>query len=695
MRKTLGGVALALIGGVAPALWSAGAAAQVETVVVTATRVPRPELEVPASVDRLTGDEMREDRAQVNLSESLGRVPGIAVQNRQNYAQDLQIQSRGFGARSTFGVRGIRLVADGIPATMPDGQGQAATFALGSAESVEVLRGPFSALYGNAAGGVIVVETMDGPRVPTAQADLFLGSYGTWRTGLKFGGQAGALNGIGDVSRFETDGYRSHSAAQRDHLNAKLKYELSPSSALTMVANSLRQPDTQDPLGLTRAQMEQDPRQATAVATQFNTRKTISQDQAGGTLRQRVGDGRIEAMLYGGQRGVEQYLAIPVATQLAPTHSGGIVNLDRNYGGGALRGFANPWGLKLSVGLEYDAMYERRKGLINDNGAQAALKRDEDNTVTSTALYAQAEWKFAERWSALAGLRHTRVAFDSSDYYVAAGNPDDSGARSYRATTPVAGLLLRVNENTSAYASLGRGFETPTFVELAYRNGGSGLNFGLDASTSRHAELGVKALLPGRARLNAAVFNVVTSNEIVVESNSGGRAIFKNAGHTDRNGVELGAETLLAGPFQLRAAYTYVDATFREGFNTVIGTFPNNAPVAVPAGASLPGVARNQLYGELRYRRAPFHAALEALHRSSVPVNDPNSDFAAPFTVWNLAGGLVQEARRWRFTEFARIDNLTSRDYAGSVIVNETSFRYFEPAPRRSLSLGVQASVQL
>src|SRR4051812_962267 len=221
--------------------------AQEDPVVVSATRVPQPTLEVPASIDRIYSEEIREGRPEVYLSESMGRVPGIVVQNRQNYAQDLQIQSRGFGARSTFGVRGIRLIADGIPATMPDGQGQAATFALGSAESIEVLRGPFSALYGNAAGGVILGQTMDGPQEPTAEGDVFFGSYGTARTGLKFGGQYGALNGIADYSHFETDGYREHSTAQRDHLNAKLKYASSPGGSLTLVANSLRQPDTQDP----------------------------------------------------------------------------------------------------------------------------------------------------------------------------------------------------------------------------------------------------------------------------------------------------------------------------------------------------------------------------------------------------------------------------------------------------------------
>src|SRR5688572_28070905 len=209
------------------------ALAQEDAVVVTATRAPRPSLELPASVDRIYAEEIREGRRQVDLSESLGRVPGITVQNRYNYAQDLQISSRGFGARATFGVRGIRLIADGIPATMPDGQGQAATFALGSAERIEVLRGPFSSLYGNAAGGVIVVNTQDGPEVPTVEAGAWIGSYGSWRAALKAGAQSRAFNVIADASRFETDGYREHSAAKRDQINMKFRAGLIESTSLT------------------------------------------------------------------------------------------------------------------------------------------------------------------------------------------------------------------------------------------------------------------------------------------------------------------------------------------------------------------------------------------------------------------------------------------------------------------------------
>jgi len=677
-------------GGLALLLFAAPALAQEDAVVVTATRTARPTLEVPASVDRIYADDISEGKAQVNLSESLGRVPGISVQNRQNYAQDLQIQSRGFGARSTFGVRGIRLVADGIPATMPDGQGQASTFDLTSAERIEVLRGPFSALYGNASGGVIAVDTQDGPREPTLESDFLLGSYQTKRGALRFGGQYGDANATGDASLFQSNGYRDHSWVRREQMNAKLKVTPSDDATFIVVANGLHQPDTQDPLGLTKAEKDANPRQATPNALLFNTKKTILQNQAGGTYQQKFGAHRTEVMVYGGYRSIEQFLAIPLVNQNAATHSGGIVDLDRNYGGTALRWSYGSSSVRLSAGVEYDLMNEKRKGYINNNGVGGALKRDEDNKVDSTGLYGQAEWWFAPSWALHGGLRRSSVRFSSEDHFIAAGNPNDSGAKTYHATTPLAGLLFRASETTSVYVNYGHGFETPTFLEIAYTNSGSGLNFDLEASRSRHAELGIKHVAPG-VRYSAAVFGIRTENEIVVDQNTGGRATFKNVGHTRRTGFELGAEKVLGGGFDARLAWTYLKAVFEEGFNTVITT--TNVVVAVPAGATLPGTAKNQLYGELRYKQESWFAKVEGLYRTRVATNDPNDEFADAFGVVNLVAGLTQRAAGWRVTEFARVDNVGDRNYVGSVIVNETNRRYYEPSPRRNMTVGIQAAL--
>ena len=493
------------------------------------------------------------------------------------------------------------------------------------------------------------------------------------------------------MPRASRDGYREHSAVRRDHYNLKFKYALRPDTSLTLIGNQLRQPQTQDPLGLDRMQLEANPRQATPQAIQFDTRKSVYQEQLGATLAHRLSaDSRIEATVYGGSRWVEQYLAIPLINQAPATSSGGVVQLDRGYAGAALRFSTLVGDWRFSLGAEYDVMDERRKGFINNLGVQGALKRDEDDEVSATDFYAQAEWQFTERWSAHAGLRTSRVEFKSTDYFTTV-NPDDSGTRTYSETTPVAGVLYRHTRNLSFYGAVGEGFETPTFAELAHQNPpATGLNFALEASRSRHAELGVRTILPQVARVNAALFAIETRDEIVVDVNQGGRTTFKNAGQTERFGFELAAQSAMPGPFAAQFAYTYLDATFKEGFSSrVLGN-----TVTIPAGNALPGVPKNQAYGQLSYRQPRFYTYLEALYRSKVPVNDANSEFAAAYTVFNLVGALVQQGAGWRVSEYVRLDNLTDRNYVGSVIVNEGNRRFYEPSPRRSVAFGVQASLQ-
>jgi iron complex outermembrane receptor protein len=341
-------------------------------------------------------------------------------------------------------------------------------------------------------------------------------------------------------------------------------------------------------------------------------------------------------------------------------------------------------------------MDERRRGYINNLGVQGALKRDEDNVVDSTGVYAQGEWLFAEQWSAHLGVRSTQVSFKSTDHFITASplNGDDSGAKDYSATTPVAGLLYRLDKVTSLYANYGRGFETPTFVELAYQNTGAGLNLGLEAAESRHFEVGAKMVREGAWRGNVAVFDIRTENEIVTDQSSGGRTTYRNAGRTQRRGLEIAAESLRQGPVELRAAYTYLDAVFADGFATVTGT--PAVPATVAAGNMLPGVPKNQFYAEAAWRYAPagLRVAGEFLYRSKVAVNDINSEFAGDYGVLNAIIGFEQRGARWRLSEFLRIDNVGDRAYIGSVVVNDANGRYYEPAPQRSMMFGLQASLQ-
>jgi len=659
--------------------------AEKDAVTVSATRVERPSLEVPAAVDRVDAETIRWGRFQVNLSESLGRVAGISVHNRHNYAQDLQIASRGFGARASFGIRGLRLLADGIPASFPDGQGQVSHFDLGSAERIEVLRGPFSVMHGNASGGVIQIFTERGS--PGVSGELLAGSLDSTRAALRFGGE----NWLVSTARFRTGGWREASAARREHLNAKAVLAAGAATRLVLVANAFASPEAQDPMGLTRAEMEADPRQVSAAVREFRTRKSTVQNQAGASLSHRLSDAAtLHGAAYLGERTVRQYLGF--RGDAPATTSGGVVDLDRGYRGASVRlewrtAFAGA-PLVVQLGAEVERMADRRRGFVNEFGHLGALRREEDNVVAATGAYAQAEWRFTERWIALAGLRANQVRFRLKDYYIAPGNPDDSGSRSYSAVTPVAGILWRVAPTASLYANYGRGFETPTFVELAYRPGGAtGLNFALEAARSRHLEVGVKAVLGAGTHVNATLFDVATGREIVVDTNVGGRATFKNAGRTRRTGFELGAESALGGGFEAALAWTLLEARFRDTFAS--GT----PPVTVFAGNRLPGIAPGTLYAELRWRHEPsgFQAALELERKGRVAVNDTNTDFVDAWTKANLAAGFHRRLAKASFGVYARLDNLADRRHAESVIVNAAGDRFFEPAPGRTALLGVQA----
>ncbi|MDE2095312.1 MAG: TonB-dependent receptor, partial [Burkholderiales bacterium] len=402
-------------------------------VVVTATRTEARAFDIPASIDRIGGDEVRDGRAQINISESLGGVPGLLARDRQNYAQDVQISVRGFGARSTFGIRGVRLYVDGIPATLPDGQGQISNVDLGSVGSIEVLRGPFSALYGNSSGGVIQVFTEEGTGAPRLNFSAASGSDGLLRLGAKAIGEVGNFGYVVSASRFTTDGYRDHSATTRNLGNAKLTLRPDAESQLTVIANSMALPQAQDPLGLTRAQYEANPRGVDPSALAFDTRKTLDQTQLGLIYERRIDPANaLRLLTYAGHRNAEQFQSIPTGPQASPLHPGGVIALGRDYRGADLR-----WTLKSTLadapltlvsGLAYDALAEHRQGYQNfigtTLGVQGALRRDEINDVANFDQYLQANWQFAPKWSLNAGLRHSQVRFKSTDAYIVGTNPN-------------------------------------------------------------------------------------------------------------------------------------------------------------------------------------------------------------------------------------------------------------------------------
>jgi iron complex outermembrane receptor protein len=658
-------------------------------IVVTANRGEQRRFDAAASIDSVAVDSFRAASPLVNLSELLSGVPGLQVRNRENYAQDLQISVRGFGTRSTFGVRGVRILIDGIPATNPDGQGQASTASLTSAKRIEVLRGPVAQLYGNAAGGVVQIFTNDPPVTsgkPRFGATIGAGSDGQRQADINIGGGTETLGALLDVSQYRTDGYRDHSSARRTQINAKVVARPSSDTTITGIFNAFNQPLSQDPLGLTHDQFLANPRQVAPVALTFDTRKKIEQQQAGVVMEKRLSaNDSLSARLYGGRRQVFQTLSFSGA---AATSSGGVVDLDSAYAGiGASWNHKTSWNAQpvdWTIGVEADTLRQQRQGFVNNKGTPGAIRRDEIDGAGNLDLFGQADWEFSPRWVATAGVRMSRVRLKVDDHYVTAASPNDSGDVNYHNTSPVVGLLWHANDDLNLYANIGRGFETPTLAETAYRVGATGPNLSLNPSRSVQAEIGAK-LKQGIHSLDLAIFEARSKDEIVPFVVSNGRSIYQNVDGVERRGMEASWKAT-GRQIETQLSYTLLDARFKE-------SFVNSAGAAINSGNRLPGAPMHSLFGRVAYHPiAPAMVALEMRAESRAFVDDINSDAAPGYTVFNASTSYEFGTGDAKMLLFARLDNLMDRNYAGSVIVNDGNKRFFEPAAGRRVFVGLRTA---
>jgi iron complex outermembrane receptor protein len=670
-----------------------------DRVQVTATRSPQAAQSVPAAVSVVDGALLERDRLGVALSDVLAPVPGVLARNRHNYAQDEQVSIRGFGTRSAFGIRGVRLYLDGVPATMPDGQGQLSHFALAQAERIEVLRGPFSALYGNASGGVLQLITADGEAPGAIEAEAVFGEAGQRRLGVTANDAFGRVDYRVGISRFETDGFRDHAAAQRTSFNGKLNVELGAAGRLTLVANALDAPDVQDPQGLTREQFEADTTRSSAGALLFNTRKRVEQRQLGAVYTHAFGAGELRMLAYAGEREISQVLSIPVGTQRSPLSGGGVIAFEAPYRGvdvrwtgqGTLAGALLEW----TLGLAHDRQRQQRAGyenFVGDTlGVRGALRLRQDDTVQSLDPYAQALWRPNDAWTLLAGVRASKVRFRSQDRYITDRNPDDSGRVRHDAVSPVLGASVRLRPGLHAFAAYGEGFETPTFNELGYRaDGGSGLNFDVQPACTRSVEAGLKLDDGDAWRGEVVLFRADTRDEITAATSAGGRSTFQNAGRARREGAELSAR-YVRDRVQGWLAATWLDARFVDGFLTCAGPPCRVPDVIVPAGRRIPGVARTSAAAGIDLGGdTGWQWRFDAQHLSAVPVAQTGDERAPAYTVFNASLGYGLRGALGRGRVFVAVHNLGDRRYAGSVIVNESNARHYEPAPGRQWFVGAQ-----
>ncbi|PUE09407.1 hypothetical protein B9Z51_11070 [Limnohabitans sp. T6-5] len=702
-------------------LGAAAHAQSTDEVTVQSGRLAQKQFDAPASVRVIDGESIRNAGAQVNLSEALAQVPGVVALNRNNYAQDVQISIRGFGSRSAFGLRGIRLITDGIPATTPDGQGQASTVSLTSAERIEVLTGPLAQLYGNSAGGVIQTFTREAGDQPQLDVSTTLGSYGLRRHDVQFSGRTGSVGIVADYSTFDIDGYRKNSAAQRKQFNGVLTTQLQDDTKLKLVANMFDMPMAQDPLGLTAAQLKADPRLEGTNALANRTRKVVSQNQLGAVLEHRFSDAlRLQARAYTGTRDNLQYQAS------SPT-AGTWVGLAREFKGLGLQlgGKARTdAGDKIDwvVGLDADQSGEQRQGGATAAGEKTgAITRNEYNEASNRDLFAQLNWHLpnlsGSPWTLTAGVRRSSVDLKSrDDMPVTANDPNGSGLVNYAATSPVLGATWHASEQLNVYANWGRGFETPTLAEAAYAVTGAGntrsvvgqFNPNMLASQSQHKEVGVKWTPARDMRFDAAVFHIQTDREIVTALSDAGKTAYTNAAQTLRQGVELAWHAKLADHWRAQLSATWLEATYDSAFTSTAKTGTSQAPIykdkTVPAGNRMPGIPDQQMFASLQWAQQGFgvkslglSASADWVSRSAMWASDMN-EAVSRVAGYDLVNLRVRHRSQWgsvRLEAWAGVDNLMDRQYVGSVIVNQATTQYFEPGLPHNWMTGIKVSVPL
>ncbi len=680
----------------ASALHAPVAAQTLSEVVVSASRAEQRSFDAPAAVQSIDRATIEGAGPQVNLSESLNRVPGLTILSRQNYAQDLQVSIRGFGARSAFGIRGIRLLVDGIPATTPDGQGQGSSISLTSTDRIEVLRGPLAQMYGNSSGGVIQAFTRDAPATPEFAAAAYTGSFGLRRTDWQYAGRLGQYGLVADYSTFDIDGFRDNSKTERKQFNGKLSFDPFEKTHVNVVFNRFDMPLAQDPLGLTAAQLAADPTQAGTNAIARGIRKIVLQNQLGASMLTELGNDRsITTRAYTGTRENLQYQAgIFVPTLPPPT--GAWVGLDRTYYGVGLQYNAQSQlgstPIKWALGYDYDESNETRQAGVAALGEKTTTNRNEDNTASNSDVFMQGTALVSEKLSVVAGLRYSSVKFKSEDHYLS--NGDGSGATTYQNTSPVLGVTYHATDALNVFATYGKGFETPTLNEVAYNGAGvPGFNTSIQASNSQHFEVGAKWAPSAQARVDFTAFKINTTDEIVVASSSGGNSTFRNAPGTTRTGWELSGSAQFSPHLRATLSASQMEAEYSQAFMS--GT------TAVAAGNKLPGIPQSFLFSELLWTQQPAalgqkamatgsQAGLELTQAGRLYANDINTASADGYTTLNLKASHVWALGAGRLTTYARIDNLADERYVGSVIVNQAGSQFYEPAPGRNWTLGVR-----
>lgn len=663
----------------------------------TVTRGLLPLNTMPLATTTLNRQDIRQARPTVGLDEALSDVPGLEVDNRYNLALGSRISMRGFGARAAFGVRGIRILVDGIPLTLPDGQATLTNVDLGSAGRIQVLRGPSSVLYGNAAGGVIAIETEE-PTTPWfTEARLVAGDYGTgeplnfWKLQANAGGRARNFGYIAALSHMSLGGFRDHSSGRRDAFNGKLRYAPDDVSQLTFVVNMASVPVAQNPGSLPADSARLYPRSAWPVNVATGSGEASAQGQAGMRYERRLGPGTLAVTVYGLSRSVDT--ALPFDR---------FIRLHRRGGGvrGTVRAAMQVAGrpATLAAGFDGDVQRDARRELDNAGGQPGdSVFRDELDRVTARGVFVLATVRPLPAVDVTAGLRYDATSFTAVDHLATQG-PGNSGTRTLDALSGFAGAVVHATAAFDVYGSVATSFQTPTTTELINAppvpgdTSPQGFNPDLRPQTARSVEVGARGQLSAQVSGQLALYTMDVRHGLVPFQLPAmpGRDFYRNAGRWRRRGVELGLHTRPSHAVTLNVSYTFSDFIVLD----------DELPDRHDEGNRIPGVPKNRLAITAGWSRAGSYASVEGRAFDRLYVDDGNTATNPPASGPGLtatlavrAGTRIRLGTRW-LAPFVAFENITDTRYNSSVVVNAAGGRYYEPAPGRTFLVGATVTAR-
>ncbi len=642
---------------------------------INITRVGKNTIEIPAAVSTIGQDEIQLGSEQLGLDESLGRVPGLFMLNRYNFAQDLRASIRGFGARSSFGIRGIKIIVDGIPETLPDGQGSVDGIDIGSAKQISVIRGPASSLYGNASGGAILIESERGPVIPFIEARTSIGEFDFQKLQVKTGGDSGRLNYLINLSDTSIDGYRDHSEFENTQLNARFETIFSVSASLLTTIHHTDQPLANDPGGINAEDAAADPTQARDRNIDYDAGESLQQTRIGLLYKTSLSDDQeLEARIYNTDRDFNNRL---------PFENGGAVSLDRVFTGAGLKYVrVDDPAVKqnrLLAGLDYDRQDDDRERFDNVLGVIGAQTLGQNELVTSLGAYVQNETRIAETTELTMGLRYDEITFDVTDSFLSDG--DDSGKVKLDQVSPMVGISIKRDNDTNWYATISQAFETPTTTEFANPNGG-GFNQSLEPQESTNYEIGIKTLTDDY-RFELALFHIEVENELTPFEIAAqpGRTFFENAGSSSRDGIEIFYFRQLTDQIGFNLAYTYSDFVFDQFTNVDGDSF---------AGNQIPGIPENLLHLEFSwFGGSGLYANWKTTYTSELFADNANQTSVDSSSVSDIRFGHNGFYDDWEVASFIGVNNLLDEEYNNNIRINAFGGRYFEPAPERNAYIGV------